>query len=134
MAGMLLGIGIWCWLDASTGKYPPPKAWDIDHINEAAGYAFNHFTPWIAIPIGALVALRGVMALRLVLTADADGLGYKGKPKLPWEKVTALDASKLKDKGILTVEYDGGKKFVLDSWKLQNFRDLVGFVEKHAKP
>jgi hypothetical protein len=133
MAAMLVGIGIWCWMDAvNPNIYPYPKAWDIENINDAAGYAFNHWTPWVALPIGAFIALRGFMALRLVLTADADGLGYAGKDKRPWDKITALDASKLKDKGILTVEYEGGEELVLDSWKLQNFRDLVGVVEANA--
>jgi hypothetical protein len=129
-AAMLLGIGIWCWMDASA--YPPPEAWDLKHINEAAGHAFNHWTPWAAIPIGAFLAFRGVMALRRVLEADSEGMGYKGAAKRPWDKITALDASRLKDKGMLTVEYEGGEKLLLDSWKLQNFRDLVGFVEAHS--
>ncbi|MDP6634877.1 MAG: hypothetical protein QGG42_08275 [Phycisphaerae bacterium] len=132
MAAMLLGIGIWCWMDAATGKYPPPAAWNLDNINEAAGYAFNHFTPWIAIPIGLILGLRGFLALRRVLTADAEGMGYEGKDKLPWEKITALDASRLKSKGILEVTYADGEKLLLDSWKLQNFRDLVGFVESRS--
>ncbi len=132
MAGMLIGVGIYCWIDASLGKYPPPEAWDFAHINEAAGHALNHWTPWIAIPAGALMGLLGVRALRRVLTADAEGMGYKGADKLPWDKITALDASRLKGKGILKVEYEGGEKLVLDSWKLRNFRELVGFVEAHS--
>ncbi|MCP4376347.1 MAG: hypothetical protein GY794_09255 [bacterium] len=132
MAAMLLGIGIYCWIDASLGKYPPPKAWSLKHINEAAGYAFNHWTPWLSIPLGAFLAFRGVMALLRVLEADSEGLGYKGATKHPWDKITALDASRLKDKGMLTVEYKGGEKLLLDSWKLQNFRDMVGFVEAHS--
>jgi hypothetical protein len=134
MAGMLLGIGVWCWMDAATGKYPPPDAWKLDGetFNKGAAYIFNHFTPWAAIPIGAFMALRGIMALRLVLTADTEGLGYQGKPKRPWDKITALNASKLKDLGILTVEYEDGSKLVLDSWKLQNFRDLVALVEANS--
>ena len=130
MAAMLLGIGIWCWMDAA--NYPPPKAWDLANINEAAGHVFNHYTPWLAIPIGAFMAFRGFLALRRVLAADAEGMGYKGSDKLPWDKITALDASQLKSKGILTVEYEGDKKLVLDSWKLQNFRDLVAFVEANS--
>jgi len=132
MAAMLLGIGAWCWMDAASGKYPPPEAWDMENINAAAGYAFNHYTPWIAIPAGLLLALRGVLALRRVLTADEDGIGYAGKEKRPWEKITALDASQLKGKGILTVEFGSDVKLVLDSWKLQNFRELVAFVEAHS--
>ncbi|MDP6544635.1 MAG: hypothetical protein QGH60_11635 [Phycisphaerae bacterium] len=130
MAAMLLGIGIWCWLDA--GNYPPPEAWDFAHINKAAGYAFNHWTPWVALPFGVFQALRGFLLLKRVLTADAEGMGYKGKDKRPWDKITALDASCLKSKGILGVKYEGGEKLVLDSWELQNFRDLVGFVEAHS--
>ena len=130
MAGMLVGVGIWCWMDAA--NYKLPKAWDLAHINDAAGYVFNHFTPWIAIPIGLLIGLRGLLALKRVLTADAEGMGFKGANKLPWDKITALDASRLKGKGILVVEYEGDKKLVLDSWKLQNFRNLVAFVEAHS--
>jgi hypothetical protein len=132
MAAMLIGVGIWCWMDAASGKFGPPKAWNIDNINDAAGYVFNHFTPWIALPAGLLMALRGVLALRRVLTADAEGMGYKGKDKRPWDKITTLNASRLKSKGILEVEYEGGEKLVLDSWKLQSFRELVGFVEAHS--
>ena len=131
IAAMLLGVGIWCWMDAASGKYPPPKAWDMDNIYDAAGYAFNHFTPWIALPFGLFKALQGVIALRKVLIADADGVGYQGKEKLAWDKVTGLDASELKSKGILTVESEGGK-LVLDSWKLENFRDLVAVVEANS--
>ncbi len=132
MAAMFLGFGIWCWMDAA--NYPPPKAWDLANINEAAGYAFNHWTPFITLPLGALFAFLGFRAIRRVLIADADGIGYQGSDKLPWDQITAMDASKLKGKGILTLEYKSGAKLVLDSWKLQNFRDMVGFVEKHAKP
>jgi len=119
-------------MDAASGRYPPPDAWDFEHINDVAGHAFNHFTPWIAIPIGLLLGLRGVMVLRRVLVADADGIGYAGKEKLPWGKITSLDASRLKSKGILTVEHGDGAKLVLDSWKLQNFRELVAFVEANS--
>ena len=132
MAAMLVGIGIWCWMDAATGKFKAPEAWDLAHINDAAGYVFNHWTPWVSIPIGLLIALRGFLAMRKVLVADAEGMGYKGAGKLPWDKITALDASRLKSKGILGVEYEGGEKLLLDSWKLQNFRELVGFVEAHS--
>ena len=134
IAAMLIGLGIYCWIDAASGRYPPPEAWnwDTETLNEAAGYILNHFTPWIALPVGALMALRGFLALRRVFAADAEGMGYKGKDKLPWDKITALDASRLKSKGILVVEYEGGAKLLLDSWKLRNFRELAGFIEAHS--
>lgn len=132
MAAMLIGIGVWCWMDAASGHYDPPEAGDENYLNEYAAYAFNHWTPWATLPIGAFIALRGFIAVRRVLTADAEGMGYQGSQKRPWDKITTLDASRLKSKGMLTVEYEGGEKVLLDSWKLQNFRELVGFIEAHS--
>ena len=132
MAAMLIGIGIYCWMDAASGKFDRPEIGVDNYLNKYLGYALNHWTPWVAIPVGALMALRGTLALRRVLQADAEGMGYKGANKLPWDKITTLDASQLKSKDILVVEYEGGEKLVLDSWKLRNFRELVGFVEAHS--
>ncbi len=132
MAAMFLGFGIYCWVDAASGKFDRPEAGADNYLNDYLAYALNHWTPWLAIPAGILGIFLGLRALRRVLQADADGMGYKGKDKLPWDKITALDASRLKSKGILEVKYEGGEKVVLDSWKLQNFREIVGFVEAHS--
>ncbi|MDP7637554.1 MAG: hypothetical protein QF577_08410 [Phycisphaerae bacterium] len=133
LAAMLLGIGIWCLVDKH--KYDPPDAWDIKHINDAAGYVFNHYTPYVSIPLGGLFVIVGVRILRRVLVADSAGIGYLGKDKLLWDQIDKLDVSKFKSKGILILlAREGGKtrRLKLDSWKLKNFRDLVVFVEAHA--
>ena len=131
-AAMLIGLAIYCWIDVAAGKYSRPEPGAKDYLNKYLGYAFNNWTPWVTLPIGVFVALRGFLALRRVLVADAEGMGYRGKGKRPWDKITAVDASRLKSKGMLEVEYEGGEKLVLDSWKLQNFRELVGFIEAHS--
>jgi len=133
MAAMSLGIGIYCWADKH--NFDPPAAWDIKHINDAAGYVLNHYIPYVAIPLSVLFVILGVRMLRRVLVADSEGIGYLGKDKLPWDQVDKLDASKFKKKGILILLAREGAKIrrlKLKSWKLQNFRDLVAFVEAHV--
>jgi len=134
VTAMLIGIGVWCTADALGGKYQKPKVWDFKHINEIAGYVFNHFTPWIALPAGILLLIVGVRMLRRVLLADPQGIGYVGKDGLAWDQIEKLDASQLKGKGILHLVGKDGRKLTLDSWKLTNFRDLVAFVESHLPP
>ena len=134
VTAMLIGIGVWCAADALSGKYQKPEVWDFKHINEIAGYLFNHFTPWIALPVGILLLIVGVRMLRRVLLADSQGIGYVGKDRLAWDRIEKLDASRLKGKGILHLAGKDGRKLTLDSWKLKNFRDLVAFVESHLPP
>jgi hypothetical protein len=96
---------------------------------------FNHYTPYVSIPLGGLFVIVGVRILRRVLVADSAGIGYLGKDKLLWDQIDKLDVSKFKSKGILILlASEGGKtrRLKLDSWKLKNFRDLVVFVEAHA--
>lgn len=134
MAAMLLGFGIYCFIDAYIKKkYPAPEAWDMNHINEAAGYVLNHYLPFLAIPGGLILAIVGLVMLKRVLIADKEGIGYKGKPKLAWDQASDLNASELKDKGILEINYKDGSTLKLDQWKLQNFKELVAFVESHVK-
>jgi len=132
MAGIFLGFGLWCVVER--GKYPAPDAWDVEHINEAAGHALNHYGPYLFIPVGLFFLGRGVRALRRVLIADEEGIGYRGREKLPWSQITALDAGRLRSKGILTLHYGSDGKLVLDSWKLQNFRGLIALVEQKVPP
>lgn len=130
LAGMLLAIGTWCFVDGYVRhKFP----WNPDGtINEKLNYLFNH-VGGIAFPILALVPLIwGVVVLRRRLVADEEGIGYVGKEKVPWSAVTSLGTAKLADKGILHLHYkaaEGTKRLVLDKWKLQNFRELVELVE-----
>ena len=127
LAVMLLVFGVWCFLDRA--KYPAPKAWDFQHINEASKHAMNNYGPILLIPLGLIFGGMGVRYLMRRLIADETGIGYAGKEKIAWDAITELDAEKLKSKGILYLRYGDDKSLTLDSWKLTNFRDLVTLVE-----
>ena len=126
VAAMLIGFGIWCFIDR--GKYHwNPKG----DLNEKFGYILNHGGA-VVLPIAGLVPLVwGILFLRRRLVADEEGIGYAGKEKIPWSAVTGLDSSRLEAKGILYLQYGPGgrRRLVLDEWKLKNFRALVRLVE-----
>lgn len=129
-AAMLIGFGVWCFLERT--KYPPPEAWTLEHINTIVGYVLNNYGPWVLVPPGLVFVALGVRLLRRKLIADDEGIGYVGAQRIAWSDVTGLDSAKLKDKGVLTLHYGKGRKLVLDSWKLKNFRDLVALIEQYA--
>ncbi len=128
IAVLLLGFGAWCWFDKS--NYPPPEAWTTEFINDIATYTMNHWGPFVFVPVGAVFLALGIRHLTRKMVADSEGLGYSGGEKILWSNVTAIDASALKEKGLLKLTYNKGKRLILDSYKLQNFRELVGFVER----
>jgi hypothetical protein len=127
-AAMGIAFGVYCWWDAEA----PPPAWSLSHINQAASYVLHVAGPWVFGIPGVLAGIWGVVFLRRVLVADAEGIGYAGKERVAWDDVTNLDASDLKKKGILYLEYGDDEVLKLDSWKLQNFKQLVAFVEAHV--
>lgn len=132
MAAMMIGYGLYCFTDWGKSKYDAPAAWDMKHINEAARHVLTYYVPFVLIPPGLAVAAFAVRSMRRRLLADAEGIGYAGKDKLPWSAVTRLDASDLADKQILRIEHGSGQSMVLDGYELQNFKQLVAFVESHV--
>ncbi|RKY28372.1 MAG: hypothetical protein DRP83_00875 [Planctomycetota bacterium] len=126
-AAMFLGFGIWCFVDMN--KYDPPEAWNMQHINDAAKYAMNHYGGFVLVPVGLVLAIGGVRFLRRKLVADGAGIGYAGKDKTAWDAVAELDAKELKSKGIVYLRLGQDKSLTLDSWKLTNFRELLKFIE-----
>ncbi|OPZ92512.1 MAG: hypothetical protein BWY73_00766 [candidate division TA06 bacterium ADurb.Bin417] len=133
LTALLLGFGLYCIHDAFlTDKYPyVPAGQDI---NAFGAWAFNFFGSF-AFTAGGVVVL-GFLGryLRRRLVADAEGIGYAGSEKVAWSDIARLDASELKTKGILRLHYGPDKVLTLDSWKLQNFRDLVVVVESRTPP
>lgn len=126
---MLIGMGLWCFLDRD--KFDPPVAWDLKNINEASKYAFNAYGVFVFTPPGIVLGLLTLRFLRRKLVADQDGIGYVGKKKVPWEGVTKVDTSQAKSKGILKLHHGKGKVLTLDNWKLTNFRELISLVERN---
>jgi len=132
VAAMVIGFAVWCYIDS--GNYPVPAGSDPDYVNKMANHVLNNYGPFVFGPLGLASLVWGVVTLRRRLVADEEGIGYLGKDKLAWGRITRIDAGKLKGKGILVLHYGKGRKLVLDSWKLKNFRELVAFVERHVKP
>jgi len=130
LAAMLLGFGIWCLSDLGHYPYKPfsedANAWLSHMFNKLGAYAFT--------PLGVVPLVWGIVFLRRKLVADEEGIGYAGRQRARWEDVKELDASRLESKGILTLHCGEGKRLVLDSWKLQNFRQLVALVESRLAP
>ncbi len=123
----LIAVGVWSY--AERAKYQAPEAWDVKHINEAAGYAMNHFGPYVCIPAGLIIGAMGIAFVRRRLIADEKGIGYAGKERITWDSISKIDSEKLKSKGIMYLRYGEGKSLKLDSWKLTNFRSLVTLIE-----
>ena len=133
LAAMMIGIGVWCLLDMHNYPYKSIS----EDLNGFFTHVFNHYSPIVLLPLGLLAVLKAVMGLRRRLVADQEGIGYVGKQKISWSAVKSLDSAKLASKGILNITYDTGageRTLVLDSWKLQNFRDLVRLVESKLSP
>jgi hypothetical protein len=130
VAAMFLGFGIYTIYDHYVlGNYPYPRPYEL---NPYLKYLFNHYIPYVLMPPGAFALVWGIRFLLRRLVADAEGIGYVGGTKVRWSDVTELDASILKSKQILCLRHGGGRKLVLDAWKLENFRDLVAVVEAHV--
>ena len=135
LAAMMIGFGAYCFIDHYVRhmyQYPVPYK-----LNPYLTYLFNHYGPFVLIPLGLLAVLWGVLFLRRRLVADEEGIGYAGRQKISWSAVKSLDSAKLESKGILSITYDTGageRTLVLDSWKLQNFRELVRLVESKLTP
>jgi hypothetical protein len=127
-AGVAVGFSVWCFIDWA--NYPrPDEPFSLETLNGYAGWAFNHFLPFILLPLSVVLVVLAFRSLKLVLVADDQGIGYEGKDRIAWSDVTRLDATKLADKQILDLYHAGGK-LRLDGLKLQNFKKLVRFVEE----
>ena len=125
-AAMMLGFAAWTIYDHYImGKYPYPEPYEL---NPYMKYLFNHYAAYLLIPPGLIGVVLGARQLMRKLTADAEGIAY-GRTEVPWDAIKRLDASQLAEKGILVVHYGDGGALKLDSWKCQNFKQLVALVE-----
>jgi hypothetical protein len=123
IAAMLIGVGVWCWSDRSKGA-------PTGDINQVSTYYLNNYGPFLMVPAGILLAAFAARFLTRTLTADAEGIGYPDH-KIAWGDVKELDATKLA-KGYLYIRHGDGRTLTLDSYKLQNFHDLVKLIEQHV--
>ena len=129
LAVLFLGIGLWCYSDRNNPKYQWPSDWG--NLNQVLGYVLNHWLPYLLVPAGALTLIWMLVQLRKRLVADEEGVGYVGRPGIAWSEVDSLDASRLESKGIVVL-HAGGRRMVLDSYYLTNFRELMALVDRHV--
>ena len=129
IAAMFLGFGGYCFMDTHIlGKYPYAP-FSMENLNKWSSWVLNYCGPFVFIPAGMIFLIVGILFVRRRLVADQDGIGYVGKTKLKWGDVSQLDAKRLKSKGIIALDHEGGK-LVLDSYKLTDFKNLLKLIEQ----
>jgi len=129
-AAMMIGFAAYTIYDHYIlGNYAKPDPYEL---NPYLKYLFNHYVPFVLIPPGLVALVYGIVLLRRKLVADAEGIGYAGKDRIAWSDVTKIDATVLARKRILYLYHGQDGKTTLDEYYLQNFRDLVAFLDRHV--
>ena len=135
-AGLLIGMGIWCFWDAyvrdkhGNRKYPKPT--EDSGINEKFTYYFNTGGTFVFSLVGLASLGGGILAMRRSLVADEEGIAYRGADKVRWDQITRMDTSRLQSQHILYLHHGRDERLTLDQYKLKNFRALLTFVEDHV--
>lgn len=120
VAGFAIFFGLYCDHDAFVLK---------KYSTDSSNYVFNATMGIVLPPLGLIPLVYGILMMRRRFVADNEGLGYLGKRKVRWDQLTRMVP---RGKGLLDVHYtvDGEEDlFKLDSWKIQNFAELVNFIE-----
>jgi len=126
-AAIMVGFGLYTIHDHYVqGNYAKPQPYAL---NAHLKYLFNHYVPYLVIPIGLIAAGLGIRHLTRRLVADEEGIGYIGEDRVPWSQIAKVDATALR-KGFLHLHHGQDGKLTLDSWKLRNFKDLVSLIER----
>lgn len=128
IAAIFLGGSIWCILDWA--KYPrPEEPFSTETLNGYFEWAFNHFLPFVAIPIALLFAAKAIKTLKMQVIADDEGI-RKGATRLAWSDIDRLDASRLPKKQILDLYYGPDKRLRLHGIHLVNWKTLVALIDR----
>ena len=133
MAGIFLAIGLWCGYEINlTDKHPKPDVpFSMDVINEYASWLANFGGQIVFTAVGLFLLFRAIRTRSSRLRADANGIGYVGKPTIAWNDVTRIDASRLKAKGYLDI-YVGDEKFPVDTWRWERSKTLLAIMEENV--
>lgn len=131
VAAMLVGFGIYCFIDSHIRKEYPYKPLAED-MNVWLSWAFNFYGSYVFAALGIIPLAWGFTLLRRKLIADGEGIGFEGKDKIAWADITNMDVSELADKQILHLEHSQGQKLKLDGYNMKNFKELVDFIEDHV--
>jgi hypothetical protein len=128
IALVVLGFGIYTIID----HYFLGNFKDDPDFNLHMKFLFNHYIPYLLVPMGLAILVLAMILRSRRLQADGNGIGYAGKPRIAWNEITKVDATLLAEKGLLTIFYGQGKKWKLDSYNFRNFKAVVAFLEKHV--
>jgi hypothetical protein len=127
IAVILIGISAWCIYDWP--NYPKPdEPLSSETLNGYAGWAFNHFLPFVLIPVGLIFVAKALKTRRTEVQADQEGISA-GATRIAWADVEKLDASRLKDKQILDLHHSDGV-LRLRGLNLANFKALVALIDQ----
>jgi hypothetical protein len=126
-AVILIGLAGWCIYDWS--NYPKPdEPFSTETLNGYAGWAFNHFLPFILIPVGLVFVAKAIKTRSTEVKADEEGISA-GATRIAWADVEKLDASRLKDKQILDLHHCDGV-LRLRGLNLVNWKPLVALIDR----
>jgi hypothetical protein len=134
IVAMILGAAAWMIED----HYVAGNYWKRDDFNDNLSFLFNHYLPFVLVPLGLLLLARAWFERGRRLVADEKGVGFAGKDPIAWDRITRIDAALLGSKGLLILHYlqEGQDKvektLKLDSYSFRNFRDLVALAERQV--
>ena len=128
VSAMLIIFGAWCFYEGHIAAVYEYKPFSED-INAWATWALNYYGGFVFVPPGLILAGLAIRSMSRKLVADSEKISYGSRTS----DVTKVDASQLKDKQILDLEVKGDEDLLrLDGYKLQDFKEVVAFVETHV--
>ena len=92
IAAMLIGFGLYCFVNWGDPKFAAPVAWTMEHINQAARYLLTYWGPVVFLPGGVIAGYFALRVMRRSLHADRTGLSYAGQ-SVTDRKSTRLNSS-----------------------------------------
>ena len=103
---VLVGFGIYCIYDGYYNQNFIDKHTNDDGSADST-LAFNQKTPYVLIPLGAILAAYLLMIKGRKVTAGDSELVINDKNKIPYEKIEQIDKTDFESKGRFTITYSG---------------------------
>lgn len=125
IVAMVLGFGVWSIYHLAIDKY--------DRAAEPVNWYFTLGCAVVLTPLGVVLAGLLVRRLRRRLVADNEGIGYVGREKVGWDRITKLV---IRGKGLVDLHYqtDGAEQVLtLDSYYLKDYDTLMTLVDARTE-
>ncbi len=121
---LTLGATIYCYYDGWISE---------KYFNEPSNLWFNRIGSVVLAVAFVVLVIGFFVILKTRIAADDDGIDVNGKAKIPWKDIAAIDDSNV-EKGLVNILYtiDGQeKKWVADSYKIDQFDELLDVISRH---